>query len=328
MGIGTIIGKVFSGAGQATSKIMGSVADIKRIAKVDKTQQENNLHAETVQMLKAYAAEMGKENKNLWDSIVDGINRLVRPILALIAISLFLICLIYPNYAKNVSVAFYGLPNNLYYILLTIISFYFGGRIVQGMKKAPPKMTAEQHASMLTMVQDTEKKILDSNDKVVEEQRKTREALLDEDGDGIDDRYQKHLEESEGFRDKMYKCPAGYWTIGHGINLQRQKMPLAVSRLWYSLIIKSVIKELKKKYPFVDKLDSVRFWVVVDMAFNLGVYNTKTLKRTLDAVKSEVSDRRPNYRRIVKAMKSGEWYHQVGNRSKKLVKRMETGKWS
>ena len=328
-----MISKIIGGLGDSASKVMGGVATLKRITTVDKTQKENNIHDETVQMMKAYANEMGKENKNWWDSFIDGIVRLPRPIIAYIVITLFIVCLVSPEYAKKVATAFSGLPGYLYGILGTVIAFYFGGRILNNKYQANrPKMTAEQHTSLMGMVQTTEKKIIDSNNEVIEESKKEQDSMVemlqDSDGDGLDDRGVKFTANREGYKDKMYKCPAGYWTIGNGINLEAQKIPRSVAKLWFTHILKDVIKKMEAKYAFINKLDTARFWVVIDMAFNLGVNNTKTLKKTLLAVNEQLNKRKPNFKKVAKVMKSGKWYRQVGIRSKKLVKRMETGKWS
>lgn len=324
----SIISNLLSGIGEATSKVMGSVAGLKRIKTVDKTQQENNLHAETVEMLKAYTAEMGKPNKNLWDSIVDGIVRLPRPIIAYIVIALFLICIISPEYAKRVAMAFYGLPTQLYYILAGVIAFYFGGRMVhEKMQASRPNMTTEQHTSLMTMVQTTEKNITDSNAEVIKENKKIMEALQDEDSDNLDDRGVKQIEIDEGWYNRLYKCPAGFNTIGYGFNLDAITLPKHIGKAWLIYLINAVIKELKVQYPIVKDLDNVRFWIVVNMAYNLGVYNTKTFKNTMIAIEKEIFKRKPNYKKVVHAMKSGKWYKQVGNRSKRLVRMMETGKW-
>ena len=40
----------------------------------------------------------------------------------------------------------------------------------------------------------------------------------------------------EGDKAKMYKCPAGKWTIGPGINLEQQEMPQEVRDLWLDMI--------------------------------------------------------------------------------------------
>ena len=108
-------------------------------------------------------------------------------------------------------------------------------------------------------------------------------------------------------------------------------MPLHVGRLWLGDIVKKLIKTVITKYPFIENLrqaDIVRFWVMIDMAYNLGPYNKKTLLRTMTELNKQLTKKRPNYKRVVSAMKSGAWFNQVGNRSKILAKRMETGTWA
>jgi lysozyme len=313
------------------TKGMDTFIKAKTIKNVDKTQEENNIHGETVEMLKAYAAEMGKESRGVLGSIKDLITGSVRPIIAYIVIAMFLICMAYPEYAIKMTAAFRLIPTELWVILGQVILFYFGGRMLKDKFNANrPTLSPQQQKQLMDNIKGVETKVNDNQLAMIDATKKQTEAIksmVDKDGDGLDDRGVNHIKLSEGWRDKMYKCPANKLTIGYGFNLEAIKMPKAVGELWISILVKDVIKSLKSKYNFIDKLDKVRYWVVVDMAYNLGVNNTKTLYKTMIALENEIKKKKPNYKKVAKVMKSGKWYKQVGRRSKALVNRMTTGKW-
>lgn len=325
------IGNAIKGVLSGGSEILKSAGNLKRIGAIDKTQQENNIHNETIEQMKAYAIQMGRENKNLLESIVYSFNALIRPMIASLVLAIIALCIINPAYSLTIGTAFKLLPRDLYAVMLAVIGFYFTGRTFQkNAELKRPVMSTEQHQALLKSVQKTGEKVEDSNKKVIykiEEQTQLSKELLDSDGDGLDDRGVQFTKDSESFKDKMYDCPAGFKTIGYGINLEAQKIPQQVADLWLAIIIKDSNKRLIAKYPFIEKLDLNRKWIVFDMAYNLGVSNQKTLKKTMKEIKKQLDSNKPKYEKIAKVMKSGGWYKQTGNRSKILVQRMKTGKW-
>lgn len=314
-----MISNIINGIVNGGAKIIENVKDLKKVSSVDKTQQENNIHLETVESLKAFAAEMGKENKNKIDSIIDAFARLPRPIIAFMSIGILLLFIINPSYGLKVGAAFSVIPEELFWLIGTVIAFYFGGRMYSNkVSSSRPSMTSEQFEIINRRVQQTESKVIENQENIKFEISKTNELLKDINNNGIDDRGEELTKKFEGYSDKMYKCPAGFFTIGNGINLEAQKIPKIVSDLWFSIILKNTKEELFKKYPDIKKLDEVRQYVLIDIAFNIGVNN--------GALKS-ISSKLNSNEEMAKEMKSWKWYNQVGNRSKILHKMMLTGEW-
>ncbi len=72
-----------SGVGEA-------VANVGRVFVGDKAAGQAQHHDETMTTLNQYAAEFRRlENRTWWDALVDGLNRLPRPLLALGTVGLF-----------------------------------------------------------------------------------------------------------------------------------------------------------------------------------------------------------------------------------------------
>ena len=103
----------------------------------------------------------------------------------------------------------------------------------------------------------------------------------------------------EGIRLQPYKCPAGYWTIGVGRNLETNPPTAEEKRVigdWRNGItknaafyllrndIKRISDECARQIPFWKNLDDERQYALVDMAFNLGMAGLLKFQKILRAV--------------------------------------------
>jgi lysozyme len=150
----------------------------------------------------------------------------------------------------------------------------------------------------------------------------------------------------EGLRLEVYKCPADYWTIGVGRNLEgkpltkgEQQYILGCSGLEPEQVIailrergiskdealfllandiEDAVKDLSH-FDWFGGLDPVRKKVVIDMRYNLGPTRFRQFRRMIAAL--SVGD----YKIASWEMQDSQWYHEVGNRSKRLIKMMATG---
>ena len=150
----------------------------------------------------------------------------------------------------------------------------------------------------------------------------------------------------EGLRLEPYICPAGYWTIGVGRNLESKGLTGAEQKFIFGrddYSKQEVIELLKKRgitkdealfllandvtdcvkdlktFDWFDKLDDVRAKVVIDMRFNLGPTRFRQFKRMIAAL--SVGD----YKAAAAEMVYSKWFYQVGTRARRLVEMMRTG---
>ena len=150
----------------------------------------------------------------------------------------------------------------------------------------------------------------------------------------------------EGLRLNVYRCPAGYQTIGVGRNLDAVSLSrdeqlrvlgsfgLPSSEITALLKIRGITKDeamfllgndIEKCYadlePFdwFQALDPVRQKVILDMRFNLGFKGLLKFRNMIAALKVK------DYNRAAAQMTQSRWYDQVGNRAKRLVSMMRTG---
>ena len=123
----------------------------------------------------------------------------------------------------------------------------------------------------------------------------------------------------EGKKLKMYKCTAGANSIGIGHNLDINPISNAAADLIFQDDLNIFIPEVKKNFPFYNKLNSARQWVIINMAFNLGIRGLKKFKNTLKYIEDG------NYKQASKNMLASKWAIQVGNRATELSMQMNSG---
>lgn len=70
-----------------------------------------------------------RENRTWWDSFVDGLNRLPRPLLTIAILSFFILAPLDPPRFIEIAKAYELMPPGYWALLSVIIGFYFGGRM-------------------------------------------------------------------------------------------------------------------------------------------------------------------------------------------------------
>lgn len=139
------------------------------------------------------------------------------------------------------------------------------------------------------------------------------------------------LKRHEGFRSKPYQCPAGYWTIGYGHNLQAagytkpeiDKLQFAgwtqkdaEQRLIWDI---GVVVAALEKLPVWLGLSDERKAVLIDMAVNLGVAGLLKFKKLLAAITAQDWDKADF------EMRNSMWAKQVPSRAVELRRIMKSG---
>lgn len=111
------------------SGIGEAAATVGRVFVGDKAAEQAQHHDQTMAVMGQYAAEFRRiENRTWWDALVDGLNRLPRPLLALGTVGLFAYAMIEP---VGFAIRMQGLdlvPDELWYLLGAVVGFFFGAR--------------------------------------------------------------------------------------------------------------------------------------------------------------------------------------------------------
>ena len=75
-----------------------------------------------------FAAEFGQPRKGWFDALIDGLNRVPRPAMALGTIGLFVAAMVDPIWFAERMTGIAMVPEPLWWLLGAIVSFYFGAR--------------------------------------------------------------------------------------------------------------------------------------------------------------------------------------------------------
>ena len=129
------------------------------------------------------------------------------------------------------------------------------------------------------------------------------------------------LELHEGRRSAMYYCTAGAPTVGIGHNLRDNVMSDRAIDVLLTDDVAAVARDLDKVFPWWRDEDEVRQAAMVDLCFNLGITRFSKFHNTLNAWHAHV------YEAAALGLENSKWYHQVGNRAKRIVDMVRTGAW-
>ncbi len=127
------------------------------------------------------------------------------------------------------------------------------------------------------------------------------------------------LTRDEGVRLKAYRDTVGKLTIGIGRNLDDVGISEPEARFLLSNDIDVAERELLRSMPWAAQLDPVRFRVLMNMAFNLGIARLTGFRETLQAVQAG------DYETAAVKMLRSRWADQVGERARRLAAMMRTG---
>lgn len=111
----------------------------------------------------------------------------------------------------------------------------------------------------------------------------------------------------------------GHPTVGIGRALDVKGLTRDESVYLCKNDINEVDEQLRAAFDWFDRLDAVRCNVLANMCFNLGATGLLGFHNMLAAVQLG------QYSRAAEEMLASKWAVQVGDRAKRLAKRMRTG---
>ena len=136
-----------------------------------------------------------------------------------------------------------------------------------------------------------------------------------------DPRSIEQLKRHEGLRLKIYKCPAGFWTIGYGRNLESNGISKEEAESLLINDIERVERRLRKRIDFFERLTEPRRAAIINMAFNLGVNGLLKWSNTLKDIRDG------NYKSAADRIRGSRYALQVGDRAQELASQIESGKY-
>jgi len=114
----------------------------------DKAAREAGYHEESMASHNQFAAEFQVQNRTWFDSLIDGLNRLPRPVIVGMVIYYFVTAVRDQLEFQKINIALDTVPPDMWQIALIIIAFYFVAREFQksrDKKMAMSKADFEEH---------------------------------------------------------------------------------------------------------------------------------------------------------------------------------------
>lgn len=130
------------------SGLLGGVDDLVKTIFGSRESRDSAEHEEQMSVMDQFAAEfMPRENRTRWDSFVDGLNRLPRPIMTFGVIGLFAYCAADPAGFAVMMQALALMPEYGWGLLAVVVGFWFGGKFLGKDLKRPqpldPRLVVE-----------------------------------------------------------------------------------------------------------------------------------------------------------------------------------------
>jgi hypothetical protein len=122
------------------SAIIGLFRPAKELIEVFKPNAETSAEREHVERLalsdqdlaslQQFAAEFhAREGRTWWDSLIDGLNRLPRPLITLGILAFFVLAPLEPVRFLEIAKIYALMPDGFWALLSVVVAFYFGGRM-------------------------------------------------------------------------------------------------------------------------------------------------------------------------------------------------------
>lgn len=141
------------------------------------------------------------------------------------------------------------------------------------------------------------------------------------------------LERDEGRRNKVYKCSAGFRTIGIGHNIDAKGLPPDIEdfldkngyitdEMIERLLdddIEDAITDALKLYPNLERFGDVRMNALINFVFNVGYGTAKKFVNTNKAINAE------DWELAGDMLEQSKWYRQVKGRAKRIVEALRDG---
>lgn len=143
-------------------------------------------------------------------------------------------------------------------------------------------------------------------------------------------RLENRIKQDEGFSSQVYPDTQGIPTIGYGSTklfgtpVTWKQVPITVKQATIQLRadIYGAIVDAHDLFPRIEEMNAVRQEVLVNMAYNLG------RDRLSKFHKLRYAANKLDYPGMAREMLDSAWYSQVGERSRRLVKAMKHGQWT
>ena len=131
------------------------------------------------------------------------------------------------------------------------------------------------------------------------------------------------IKQDEGLRLTAYQDTLGNWTIGYGHTPATEGQVWTLADAEAALLddVDRAANDVDMAFPWAEAMGVIRWSVLVNMAFNMGLSRLQEFHMALAAMQAG------NYEEASVQMLNSLWASQVGDRAKRLARQMRTGEW-
>jgi lysozyme len=133
---------------------------------------------------------------------------------------------------------------------------------------------------------------------------------------------------SEGIRLVAYRDSRGSLTIGIGHNVYS---PITVGAAQYILRddLTRAVHEIQTALPWAESLDSVRYWSLVELAFNMGIGVKGGQNGLLSFDHMLAAMQAGRWNEAAGSLLNSAWHEEVGDeRADRIANQIRTGNWA
>ena len=124
------------------------------------------------------------------------------------------------------------------------------------------------------------------------------------------------IKKHEGFRERAYRCPAGYLTIGYGRNLETSGITSKEADFLLENDIRECLGDCSNR-PYWSDLDPNQQAALLSMRYNLGAGGYSSF------VKMHAALVLHNYAGAAREIRESRYYKQVESRAEEIARMIE-----
>lgn len=121
-----LFGRIFGG--NTIGSVGKAVSDVVEVFRPNANELSKMTHETRIAVLDQFSGEFANSGSGWFDQLVNGLNRLPRPLLALGTMGLFVYAMIDPVAFSERMKGLGYVPDPLWWLLGAVVSFYFGAR--------------------------------------------------------------------------------------------------------------------------------------------------------------------------------------------------------
>lgn len=137
----------------------GAVTNVAKVFKGSKLDRDQQAHDQFTSTQRSFSAEFNnRNNRTWWDSFWDGLNRMPRPVMVVLVLVYFMLSYFNQIEFQKINLSLDTVPENMWFILGSIIAFYFGSRHFQK-KHESLAMTKDQFSETQRRIAELDGKV-------------------------------------------------------------------------------------------------------------------------------------------------------------------------